>query len=273
MARRHEFERDDGDLIARLRARIAAIEDTSPNRGGPDRRGPDRGEEARTLPLGAPEVDAALPGGGLRLGALHEVVARDAAAGAGFAALILARLGAGGGTGLWCLPARAALECGALYGPGLTAFGLEPERLIVVRARSDKESLWAMEEGLRSGSLAAVLGEVASVDLTSSRRLQLAAEQGSTTAFLLRPDGAERAPSAALTRWRLGAAPSAAGAQGDGRLGGIGTPRWRAELVRCRSRRRGAWIMEWCDGTGDLTVVPELRHRPDEPAAGTRAAG
>ena len=50
--------------------------------------------------------------------------------------------------------------------------------------------LWAMEEGLRSGAVSAVLGEVATVPPIALRRLQLAAETGGATGLLLRPPGA-----------------------------------------------------------------------------------
>jgi protein ImuA len=239
----------EGDLLARLRDRIAAIEGTRPATGGPG------------LALGAAEVDGALPWGGLRADGLHEVIAADTgAAGAvmGFAAGLLARATAAGGTALWCSPARTLAETGGLYGPGLAAFGLAPERLVVVRGRNDTEVLWAMEEGLRSRRLAAVLGEVEALDLTASRRLQLAAEHGGTPALALRPRGAETQLSAALTRWRLGAAPAA---EGEGRA------RWQVELWRCRGGGRGSWLLEWCDETGDFTVAADLPDRPAEPAA------
>jgi hypothetical protein len=52
------------------------------------------------LPFGVAALDRALPGGGLALGAVHEILGaggdeEDGAAGAGFAAGILARLGLG----------------------------------------------------------------------------------------------------------------------------------------------------------------------------------
>ena len=65
-----------------------------------------------------------------------------------------------------------------LYGPGLAAFGLDPGRLIVVRARTDKDVFWAMEEGLRCSRLVAVVGEVGALDCSAGRRLQLAARAG-----------------------------------------------------------------------------------------------
>src|SRR4051794_41625907 len=50
------------------------------------------------LPFGVAAIDRALPGGGLALGAVHEIIGQggdeeDGAAAAGFAAGILARLG------------------------------------------------------------------------------------------------------------------------------------------------------------------------------------
>ena len=44
---------------------------------------------------------------------------------------------------------------GDLYAPGLAAFGLDLRRLILVSARRDAEVCWALEEALRSRSLAA----------------------------------------------------------------------------------------------------------------------
>src|SRR5471030_2981552 len=104
----------------------------------------------RVMPCGLAAIDAALPGGGLALGTLHEIVGagadeEDGAVPAAFAASLLARLTRRtGGAVLWCLQADD------LYAPGLAACGLPPARLIVARCRDDAEILWTMEEGLRS---------------------------------------------------------------------------------------------------------------------------
>jgi hypothetical protein len=110
---------------------------------------------------------------------------------------------------LWCLPRPD------LYGPGLAAYGLDPARLVLVRTRRDAEILWAMEEGLRTSGVAAVVGEVGALPAVASRRLQLAAEHSGVTAFVLRRwrDGGQAArernlPNAAATRWRVAALPS-----------------------------------------------------------------
>jgi protein ImuA len=217
------------------------------------------------LPFGLSAIDAALPGGGLALGAVHEILGaggdeEDGAAAAGFAAGILARLGAG--PVLWCL-ARPDV-----YEPGLLAHGLDPARLILVAARRDDAILWAIEEGLRAPGLSAVVGEVGHLPMVAGRRLQLAAECSGITLLLLRrwrnaaAAAAERArPSAAVTRWRVAALPSADIAGEPG----VGRPRWRVELVRCRGGMPARWDVEVVDATGHVCLSAGLADRPTAP--------
>ena len=85
----------------------------------------------------------------------------------------------------------------------------------------------------------------------------------------------------ALSRWRVGAAPSEPLLIG-GREAGIGAVRWRLELQRCRlstfnqnttyAGHPKTWQVEWRDETGDLSVVTALRDGPVEPAERWRAA-
>lgn len=240
--------------IAALRARISRIEGgTAAGKG--------------VVPLGIAAIDAHLPGGGLARDALHEVAVEnpgDAGAGAGFCAVLLARL-AGGRDGpiLWC-QRPAATDAGEIYPHGLARFGLDPGRLIAVRARRDRDVLWALEEGLASTATVAVLGEIGALDLTASRRLQLAAERARTPAILLRQAGRARDNSAAVTRWRIAAAPSRPRGLAMV-LGEPGDPCWRARLVRCRGGAPGAWIMEWRDETGDLALAAPVRDGPEQP--------
>ncbi|HVC54114.1 MAG TPA: damage-inducible protein [Stellaceae bacterium] len=225
------------------------------------------------LPFGAAALDRALPQGGLALGAVHEILGQggdeeDGAAAAGFAAGILARLGRF--PVLWCLKRPD------LYGPGLAANGLDPARLVLVSESRDERLLWAVEEGLRTGhgaGLAAVVGEIGALPMVASRRLQLAAERSGVTALLLRRwrSGAEAAaergrPSAAVTRWRVSSLPAAAvvDERGAGEPG-IGRPRWRVELLRCRGGRPGSWEVEAADATGHVCISAELADRPAAP--------
>jgi len=214
------------------------------------------------LPFGVPAIDAALPGDGLALGALHEVAGsgadeEDGATAAAFVAGILARL----------LPPQPVLWCLAaddLYGAGLAACGLAPERLILMRGGSNQDVLWAMEEGLRSKALAAVVGEVATLSLSASRRLQLAAEASGTIALALRrwrnADLACRqrlSPNAAVTRWRVKAVLSETGGEP-----GVGKSRWQVVLWRCRGGVPAEWMVEACDATGHVALAAALADRP-----------
>jgi protein ImuA len=255
----------DPARLAKLRSAIRAIEAPASGRADP-----------LTVPLGAAAIDAALPWDGLPLGGLHEV-AGDAAA-TGFCAALLARI-AGlrpGAPILWCQRGQD------LYGHGLGAFGLAAGRLILLHGRNDEEILWAMEEGLRGTAPAAVLGQVHKLSPIAARRLHLAAEKAGTTGLLLRPARPHAPSSAALTRWRVECAPSApSGAS-------LGAARWRVGLRRCRpggALARGgtlttadgfmsprSWLVEWCDETGDLSVLADIGDRPAEPALAAEPA-
>lgn len=221
----------------------------------------DRASRTRrpALAFGVEPVDRHLPWGGLPLGTLHELVeggveSEHMAAATLFTAGILARTR---GTVLWCLKGRD------LFAPALAAVGLGPDRVIYVETAKDSEILPAMEEGLRHGGLAGVVGEAARLGLTASRRLQLAAEGSGVPAFVVRRwrNDAERAsadePTAVFTRWRIAAAPSGASAAAIG----LCRARWRVELLRCRGAQARSWILEACDAEGRLDLPALLSDR------------
>jgi len=218
------------------------------------------GPDSAVISLGIDAIDGSLPWGGLPCGALHEVTgaAMDGAA-TGFCAMLLAHLSGGTRSTIWIA------NDDDLYGPGLAAYGLSADRLIVVRARRPVEILWTLEEALRCRGLAAVLGEVPDLSLAASRRLQLAARNSGVTALLLRPRAETSPVTTAVTRWRVTALPgqTASGENID--------PRWGVELVRCRGRSHGEegyverWLVEWHRATRRLGLVSELRDRPAVP--------
>lgn len=210
------------------------------------------GPAAARVRLGLPELDQAL-GGGLPQAALHEIASTDGSAAAtGFAAFLLGRLvKASQRPVLWTPGAD-------IYAPGLARYGLSPNRILLADFRRPQALLRALEEGLRCPGLAAVLGEVEAIDLTASRRLQLAAETGGIACLLLRR-GPSRDPSAAVTRWQVWSA-SAQGAK----------PRWRVSLLRCRGGRTGDWLLEGCRETGGLAVAAALGDRPAQDRVAAR---
>src|SRR5579862_4361918 len=128
---------------------------------------------------------------------------------------------------------------GRLHGHGLNALGLEPARLILVETAHRKETLWAMEEAVRSAAPAAVVGVIDRLDLKSSQRLHLAATDAGMPLFLLRPAPTLES-SAAATRWRIGTAKAA-----RDRFGLVTQPRWHLQLERCRNGRPGEWVVEY----------------------------
>ena len=213
----------------------------------------------QVLPFGVAALDARLPGGGLMLGGLHEVAgggngAVDGAAAALFAAGIAARTA---GRVLWCATRPD------LFAPALAQAGLATDRVIYLDGGDDKSVLACCEEGLRHGGLGAVVGEVARLSMTASRRLQLAAEGTGTIGLVLRRwrRPAEAAdfgqPTAALTRWRVSALPSA-----PLPVLGVGRARWLVELIRCRGGEGADFELEACDDAGRLAVPADLAHRP-----------
>jgi protein ImuA len=215
------------------------------------------------IPFGLPAIDRLLPQGGLAGGALHEVVPEPGAVPAafGFLAALLIRASAkpaversahaarspsatGGGIVpappvIFVFPGSGLPDYGRPHGHGLAALGLDPSRLILVETRHRKETLWAVEEALRSRAPAAVAGAVDRIDLKTSQRLHLAATDCGLPLFLLRPsEGLES--SAAATRWRVGTAPAV-----RDRFGLVARPRWRLALERCRNGRPGEWMVEY----------------------------
>ena len=225
--------------LAQLKQRIACITAAQPE---------GRALEGR-LSTGLPPVDMYLRMAATPLGAVHEIAGHGGdeepgAAGAGFLALAL-KASAPTGWIAW------VTQENDLYAPGLAAFGLDLRRLILVSARRDAEVCWALEEALRSRSLAAVVAEVGVLTLTATRRLQLAAEQAGSPCFLLRrwrtqelAQQQRAQPIAAVTRWRISPQPHPRGSD-QATVPELGPVHWRLDLWRCRNAAAASWIMEF----------------------------
>lgn len=139
-----------------------------------------------TVATGFRRLDERLPGGGWPLATLTEVLV--AAAGVGEVRLLLPALCALSAATpgkprwiAWLAPPHLP------YAPALADAGLDPARMLVIRPRAGLDMLWAMEQALRSGACAAVLGWTGAASDQALRRLKLAAEEGHSPGFLFRP--------------------------------------------------------------------------------------
>jgi cell division inhibitor SulA/protein ImuA len=156
--------------------------------------------DARCLPARHAGLSGLLEG--WPRGALTEIL--GAPPGAGEVALLLPALAALTREGrwvAWVAPPHTP------YAPALAQGGLALERLWVVRTGRDADSLWALEQLLRSGVCAAALAWIGAANFRSLRRLQLAAEQGGSWGVLYRPASAARTASPAALRLRLSVQP------------------------------------------------------------------
>jgi protein ImuA len=193
------------------------------------------------LNIGLELMKDAFPNGSFPLGAVHEFISsrlEDSAATSGFVSGLLASLTRNSGTTIWISSSRT------LFPPALKSLGLEPDRFIFIDLQKDKDVLWAMDEALKCGALAAVVGEVREIDFTMSRRLQLAVEQSKVTGFILRNNFRKLNTTACVSRWKITPLPS----ESINTLPGIGFPNWRVELLRMRNGKSGVWSIQFING-------------------------
>lgn len=220
---------------------------------------------ASLLPFGMPDMDGRIVGGGIDGAGLHEIAAAspklsDDAAATLFVAGIAGRFARlAGKSVLWTLTRFD------LYAPGLEQAGLDPATLLYAQGRKDSDILAMSEDALRNGSLACIVAEVKAADRTATRRLQLAASDSSTPVLLYRRHRAAsrcplETPSPAMTRWRIGVAPSEKLA-----VPGVGRGRWTVELVRQRGGNPFSLELEACDDTGRLALPAAARDRASAP--------
>lgn len=216
-------------------------------------------DEAAVLPFCVSEIDGALPGDGLALGAIHEVCGGKideihSAAAAAFCAGILARTR---GAIVWTFARRD------LFPPALADVGLIPDRVVQVDAGDAKTVLLVVEEALRHPGLGGVVGEIeGKIGLTASRRLQLAAETTGNLGLLLRRacpgQKLVTEPTAARTRWQVTALPTGPALAWSPSTPGLARGRWKLDLIRSRGGAPGSFIVEACDAQGRLGLAADV---------------
>ncbi len=211
--------------------------------------------------------DRLLPDGGFCRGTLVEWLA--AAGGNGAATLALA------------VACRACRDGGALvvvdrarlfYPPAAFAYGIDSERLIVVRPRDEADEGWALDQVLRSPGVGAVLCWPGKLPQRQLRRMQLAAEAGGTLGLLVRPERARGEPSWAESRLLVASQPVSRDAPAE-RSPEIAR-RLRIEVLHARSGPAGGKIeLQLDEQTGDIyeSRALDLVSRLAAPAIARRA--
>jgi hypothetical protein len=180
------------------------------------------GPPAHVEPSGSASLDAVLPGGGWQSGTIVELMPMSD--GIGELRLLM--------------PALAKITQGERhvamiappyipFAPALLRHGLRLEHFWIIRAQSAADILWSAEQTLRCKSFGAVLAWPSAIRDRDVRRLQLAAEAGSSIGFVYRQPSAARESSPAAVRLRLQA--------------GV-TGQLSIDVVKCRGARAGMSI-------------------------------
>lgn len=155
--------------------------------------------EDETLPTGLPALDAVLPGGGWPAGQLVELLQAQPQQhvwrllAPALARAVHRRAG----------PVVLVGPPHPVFAPSLAAQGLPAGRLLWVKAVAPAARLWAAEQALRCGEVAAVLAWLPQVQSAELRRLHLAAQQHRQLLFVLRPQAARAHSSPARLRLLL----------------------------------------------------------------------
>ena len=170
-------------------------------------------DETEAVSTGIPGLDQLLPQRGLVPGTLTEWLAEETGSGA---------------VQLAMLAAREALQNGPLividwppmiYPPALERIGVPLEQTVFVRPDSLGDALWALEQSLRSPVPGAVFSRVGRLSSRVARRLQLAAEAGSTVGLLLRPGTARGQANWADVRFGVAPVPLGSSLRGGAQRG------------------------------------------------------
>ncbi|RPD41668.1 Error-prone repair protein ImuA [Chitinophaga barathri] len=204
--------------------------------------------DSTAVNVGLEAITRSFPNAIFPTGAIHEFLTEapeHTAATGGFMAGLLASLMQRGGACIWVSTSRR------LFPPSLKTFGVEPDRFIFVDLQREKDVLWAMEESLKCGGLAAVIADLGEITFTQSRRVQLAVEHSGVTCFLLRTNPRKLNTIASIARWKITPLPS----QLEEGMPGVGFPRWQVELLKVRNGYPGMWKVEW--SAGGFVMLPE----------------
>ncbi len=174
-----------------------------------------------------------------RLCEVTPATASDGAAACGFALSLAIAAAARPGLIVWVMEDFVFHENGAPYGPGLHHHGLPMERFVLVRTEGPRQTLWALEEALKSRACAAAIGELRDgarhFDLSATRRLTLAARAGRSEGLLLHTRPAQGLSTAAQLRFEVCGQPGPTLASAGGRRPIPTQPAWGVRVLKARA--------------------------------------
>ncbi|ABE29813.1 hypothetical protein DR64_861 [Paraburkholderia xenovorans LB400] len=151
--------------------------------------------DSRVISSGYAELDKLLPGQGWSVGGLTELLIEHGGVGE-------VRLLAHALCYLTMQAGRHVMLVAPPYQPcaaALRAWGVDVERVLWVRSSED-QALWAAAQALKQNGIGAVLVWLPNARADKVRRLQVAAQESASLAFLIRPVEAARQSSPAPLR-------------------------------------------------------------------------
>jgi len=210
---------------------------------------------------GLQALDALLPNGGFRFGAVHEVLSDPADGWSMFFAVILAQGALKARLNRLTSichkePSAQAMLVWSdryrlLYPPALVSLGIDLNRLILLRPADRTQEITALGECLRCRGVCAVVGHPGAMSPIEARRLQLAAEQGQGAGIFLRHYPSETQHYAAATRWLVRPLPGERLIQ-----------RWEIRLLHGHGGRAGERVvLERCHATHDVRAFAPVADR------------
>ncbi|MCP3904297.1 MAG: hypothetical protein GY715_11755 [Planctomycetes bacterium] len=129
------------------------------------------------------------------------------------------------------------------------------ERSLFVDPPDDASRLWAIDLTLRNEAVGTVIADGCRLEMSQTRRLQLAAESDASLFVLARPLAELEQLSAAATRWRVTPSPSP-----------NARPRWQLERLRAKglkNQARTRWTLEWDHhAQGAVALSSDVVDRP-----------
>jgi hypothetical protein len=202
---------------------------------------------------GWPELDCLLPASGFKAGTLCEWFVKQPGSMAGMVALWMAQQACEAHATLVVVdPERW------FYPPAAAAWGVDLQRLIIVRPDHPEDALWALDQAFRCTAVQAVWSWLETLNDRWFRRFQLAAEHHGALGMLLRPYQQRGRPSWAELQLVARAVPAPRVVSADAEPDSVGViPVSRrcleVELIRCRgSGRLGSVVLDWDASSGGL---------------------